>query len=122
MNPFQDQKQFMLAADQTVGPKLNIEQVTLYIDLIEEELGEMFATDTIEQALKEAADVLVVTIGLMYSFGADPQKVWDAVHASNMTKLTDGKLLKREDGKVLKPDTYVPADLSEIAGRIQYDG
>lgn len=36
------------------------------------------------------------------------------VHQSNMSKLTDGKLVKREDGKILKPDTYEPPDLMEL--------
>lgn len=36
------------------------------------------------------------------------------VHKSNMSKLTDGKLVKREDGKILKPDTYEPPNMMEL--------
>ncbi len=37
------------------------------------------------------------------------------VHASNMSKLTkEGKVLRREDGKVLKSDQYKPADLADL--------
>lgn len=36
------------------------------------------------------------------------------VHKSNMSKLTGGKLVKREDGKILKPDTYEPPNMMEL--------
>lgn len=117
-NPFEDQKQFMSAAEQTVGPDYNPEQAALYFELIDEEGQEVYRATTLSEILKELGDLMVVTIGAIYSLGADPQQVWDEVHRSNMSKLTGGKLLKREDGKVLKPDTYVPADLSALVARI----
>jgi len=36
------------------------------------------------------------------------------VHKSNMSKLTNGQLLKREDGKILKPASYEPPDLMDL--------
>lgn len=36
------------------------------------------------------------------------------VHKSNMTKLTNGKLVKREDGKILKPESYEPPNMMEL--------
>jgi predicted HAD superfamily Cof-like phosphohydrolase len=55
----------------------------------------------------------------MYSTGASAQEVWNAVHESNMSKLTDGKLEKREDGKVLKGPNYKKANLHALVSRIQ---
>jgi predicted HAD superfamily Cof-like phosphohydrolase len=46
--------------------------------------------------------------------GIPQQAVWDEVARSNMSKLVDGKLIKREDGKVLKPDTFVTPDIKSI--------
>ena len=41
--------------------------------------------------------------------------VFNEIHASNMTKLTkEGKVLRREDGKVIKPDTYRPPNIQKI--------
>lgn len=43
------------------------------------------------------------------------------VHKSNMSKLTeDGKVLRREDGKVLKSDQYLPPDLSDLVKGTEY--
>jgi NTP pyrophosphatase (non-canonical NTP hydrolase) len=41
-------------------------------------------------------------------------QVQEEIHRSNLTKLVDGKLIKREDGKVLKPDTYERPNLKDI--------
>lgn len=41
--------------------------------------------------------------------------VLEEVHRSNMTKVwADGTVHKREDGKVLKPPTYSPADIGSV--------
>lgn len=42
-------------------------------------------------------------------------KVWAAVHKSNMSKLgEDGKPIRREDGKILKGPNYKAPDILEI--------
>lgn len=42
-------------------------------------------------------------------------KIFTEVHRSNMSKLDkDGKVLRRDDGKVLKSDLYTPANLKTV--------
>jgi predicted HAD superfamily Cof-like phosphohydrolase len=49
------------------------------------------------------------------TLGIDFDKVWEEVKASNMSKVSDsGKIIKREDGKVLKPDTYFKPDIEKV--------
>lgn len=70
---------------------------------------------SIRDLAKELGDLEVVTVGTLDVLGIDGDEVFDAVHRSNMSKLgPDGKPIRREDGKILKPDTYKPADLSWI--------
>ena len=90
-------------------------------DLIQEETKELLAelsTDLdMHQVAKEAADLCYVIFGLLLSLGLQDKfgEVFDEVHRSNMSKLTkDGKVLRREDGKVLKSDQYSKADLTNI--------
>ena len=116
-NPFNDQMEFMQAAGQSLGV-YNDEQLALYVDLIDEEFTEAISATSADNFLKELADLLVVTIGALYSIGANPQEVWNEVHRSNMSKLTDGVLQKREDGKVLKGPNYSPANLKPMVRRI----
>lgn len=36
------------------------------------------------------------------------------VHAANMAKMIDGRIIKNEDGKVVKPEEWQEADLSDL--------
>jgi predicted HAD superfamily Cof-like phosphohydrolase len=59
-------------------------------------------------AVDALCDLLYVTFGAAVAFGVDLSPFFDEVHRSNMTKV-GGPV--REDGKVLKPDTYEPPNL-----------
>jgi predicted HAD superfamily Cof-like phosphohydrolase len=58
------------------------------------------------------ADIIYVTLGTAEALGLDAEPFFNEVHRSNMTKVwPDGTVRKSETGKVLKPDTYSPADI-----------
>ena len=90
----------------------------LRLDLIEEELEELqYAIDN--QNMVDTADALTdllyVVYGAGHAFGIDLDDCFKEVHQSNLSKLgPDFRPIKREDGKVLKPDTYFPPDLKTI--------
>ena len=68
---------------------------------------------SLENIAKELADVCVIAIGTCDLLGIPFTEVFDEVMRSNLSKIRpDGSVVLREDGKVLKPDTYLPADLS----------
>lgn len=61
------------------------------------------------------ADVLYVVFGTAAAYGIDIQQVFDEIHRSNMSKVgPDGTVIRREDGKILKPDTYFAPNLTPI--------
>jgi len=105
----------MRACDQTVGT-CNDAQYKLYCDLIAEEFTELNAAasqqNKVEQ-LDALVDILVVTIGAIHSMGADAEGAWKEVMRTNFAKIdrATGKVRKREDGKVLKPQGWTPPDL-----------
>jgi hypothetical protein len=116
MSTFEDQKTFMLACDQTVG-EINPEQYKLYLDLMDEEWKELKAAllmeDRVEQ-LDALLDFIVVTTGAIHSAGFDGQGGWNEVMRTNFAKIdaVTGKVRKREDGKVLKPEGWQAPDLT----------
>lgn len=64
---------------------------------------------------KEMADLIYVLHGAGLAFGINMDDVFAEVHRSNMTKLPpDGIVLRRADGKVIKPPTYSPADVCQV--------
>ncbi len=133
MSIFTQQKKFMTVCGQE--PSANNE--FLYYNLIKEEVGELIeawdANDRVE-IVDACIDIIYVVTGLMHSMGLNPQPFWDEVQRSNMSKFLveacvfcgtkgcdecDGrgeffKVLRREDGKILKGPRYSPPDLARI--------
>jgi predicted HAD superfamily Cof-like phosphohydrolase len=69
---------------------------------------------TNEACLKELADLVYVCYQFAASFGWDLDEALDRVHESNLSKLVDGKPLRREDGKILKGPNYQPPSLIDL--------
>ena len=114
MNVFRDQEKFMKACDQSVN-EFNKDQFNLYVSLIDEEVRELYdaitAHDQVE-TVDALIDILVVTIGALHSMGADAEGAWKEVMSTNFAKIeANGKVRKREDGKVLKPQGWEPPNL-----------
>lgn len=127
---FGDQARFMRACGQTVGVS-NDDQCALYEELTAEELHEreeaLHECDFIEE-FDADLDILVVHIGRMLSRW-NPNMIkagWQEVMRSNMSKcVPDGgggyAVIRREDNKILKPESYSPPDLATIMRRFGYD-
>lgn len=61
--------------------------------------------------VKEWADLQYVVSQAACFYEIPGQVAFNRVHENNMTKVVDGKVRKREDGKILKPEGYEPADM-----------
>lgn len=114
-NPFKDQEKFMVACDQTVS-EFNQKQFDLYVNLIREEVKELeeaIAAGDRKEMLDALEDIMVVTAGAMHSGGFDGEGGWNEVMRTNFAKIdpVTGKVRKREDGKVLKPEGWQPPNL-----------
>ncbi|MFC8801355.1 hypothetical protein ACFT2C_26790 [Promicromonospora sp. NPDC057138] len=72
-------------------------------------------TAAYQAVAKELADVLYIAYGTADALGIDLPAVFVEVHRSNMSKLDpDGRVLRREDGKVLKGPGYQPPVLDDL--------
>lgn len=112
MSMYKDVKKFIEACEQEKSQK-NIE---LYKKLIEEEFGEYrraYGEDDDEAQLDGCMDMIWVILGYCYMKGYDVKGAWDEVTRSNHMKIDTetGKVKKRSDGKVLKPDGWTPPNL-----------
>lgn len=115
--------EFMVACDQEVkSGASNVEDKTssLRYHLMSEENLEYFISclqDNKVEILDALIDMAYVLFGTVASHGMTDEfvKGFKLVHENNMTKIQeDGKVLKNPDGKILKPDGYVPVDLKSL--------
>jgi predicted HAD superfamily Cof-like phosphohydrolase len=115
---FCDVAAFMNAVGQTTTEK-NIPQSSLYHSLICEEFNEYIQAlnkNDDAEIIDACFDMIWVIIGYMKSRGWDCEAIWDEGAQSNLAKIDKetGKVIKREDGKVLKPEGWKPPDFSKF--------
>tara|TARA_R110000772_G_scaffold213472_2_gene324009 strand:+ start:338 stop:700 length:363 start_codon:yes stop_codon:yes gene_type:complete len=114
-NVFKDINTFQEACDQEPSEA----NYKMYLGLIDEEVGELVeavaADDKVEQ-LDALVDILVVTIGAIRAAGWDGEGAWKEVMDTNFAKIDKdtGKVRKRDDGKVLKPEGWKEPQLKEF--------
>jgi len=112
---YNDVVKFIEACDQ----ERNEKNVLLYYDLIKEEYTEfleaVIAEDDVEQ-LDACMDMIWVILGYCYMKGWNVDGAWNEVATSNLWKIDSktGKVNKREDGKVLKPEGWTPPQLEQF--------
>ena len=91
--------------------------ILLRARLMVEELGETLAGMVEGDAVQVAdglADLLYVTIGTALAFGIPLEGVWSAVQQANMAKFPGGKIVRDEQGKVVKPEGWTPPDIAGV--------
>lgn len=122
-------KEFNKSFEIPVSPSLDdVQHEDMYLlryKLMQEELDEYLeackANDPVAVA-DAITDMLYLLTGTMVHHGISggiALKLFDEVHRSNMSKLEDGKVLRREDGKILKGSQYSPPDLESILKKVK---
>jgi hypothetical protein len=83
-----------------------------------DEQGNELSIDDIHIGVLDAiCDTIVTLQGLAEGLGYDLVGAFNAVMESNLSKIMpDGTVHKRPDGKILKPDTYLPPQLGKFIG------
>ena len=123
MNSRDDVAKFMVAADQ-VETGMHSPQANLYVDLINEEFNELlhaYMNRDIVEVADALADLKWVIEGLEHTLQLPQQEIWDEVARSNLSKISNtGKIIKRKDGKVLKPETYSPPNIKKVLEECGY--
>jgi len=118
---FTDVEVFLAACGQRHAstPVARNELSALYKKLIDEEYQEFLDAyedlDNAEQ-LDACFDMIWVIIGYMKSRGWDCEAAWDEGAKSNLAKIDKktGFVIRRADGKILKPEGWQPPDFSKF--------
>lgn len=120
-NMYKDVYDFHKAFELTIGSEPMLpEDVSirdLRIDLLQEEFEEYLEAEEKADIVGIAdalADIIYIACGTAVAYGIPLDKVFEEVHRSNMAKLVDGKVIRRADGKVLKPEGWNPPNIAGI--------
>jgi predicted HAD superfamily Cof-like phosphohydrolase len=98
--------------------------VEFIAEMVNDELEELReATDTAEQA-DALVDAIYYICDTAVRHGMNLDRIFDIVHGANMQKVVDGRVIRRDDGKILKPvgwEDPAPKLVAEM-GRQASDG
>ena len=120
MSFYTEVKDFHQAFGQRVGeyPELpDRKERTLREKLLEEEFNEYMRAelnDDLVEIANALADIIYIACGTAVSYGIPLDDIFAEVHRSNMAKLVDGKVIRREDGKVQKPEGWTAPDIRSV--------
>lgn len=88
---------------------------------MKEELLEYYDAENLVDELDALVDLLYFALGTFVEMGVDADSVFQIVHTANLRKFSyHGKILKREDTKVLKPEAWLSPE-PMIARYIEWD-
>lgn len=100
----------------TARPKNGMLNYNLMLEENEEYINAVLNDDMVE-VYDALLDQLYVLMGNFQKHGISYdliEKGIEEVHSSNMSKLEDGEVIRREDGKVLKGKDYFKPNLKSI--------
>ncbi len=111
---YNDVKDFYIKYDVPYADKptpMPLERALQRDGWLREELGEFVEAaeqgDLVEQ-VDAMIDVIYFALGNLVEMGVPPDAIWDIVHTANMSKDRSGQTLRGPDGKIIKPDDWVP--------------
>lgn len=119
-----DVRAFHLATDTPVqgAPGLpSVDRMMLRARLLREEyeeLSDATAEGDIVEVADALADIIYICVGTALEYGIPLDRVWAEVQRTNMAKVdpTTGKVRRRPDGKILKPDGWTAPDVKGALG------
>ena len=89
--------------------------------LLEEEVRELSEANNLLDVADAICDIMFITLGTAHEYGLTDRLeiLFDEVTRSNMSKIdrVTGKAIFREDGKILKPESYSEPKLRPIIER-----
>jgi hypothetical protein len=110
MDYVQKVREFTLACNDEVTsiPRvMTRKEIDFIRRMINDELDELEDAKTIVEQADALVDAIYYICDCAVKHGMNLDPLFEIVHAANMGKVVDGKVRKRSDGKILKPDGWV---------------
>lgn len=112
-----DVREFLLkfnrpVLDEPQLPDMEVQQASFkMVDEEFDELAKAWEDGNLVELADAIGDLIYVLCQMALFYGIPLDAVWDEVHRANMRKVGGAK---RDDGKILKPEGWIPPDISGV--------
>lgn len=132
-NLFSDVAEFDRLSESPEFRTEDVKTLAFCYKLVQEEVVEEFlpavmkysssrSLEHLAEVVDGAIDSIYVLVFFLNQMGIDGQKMWNIVHAANMRKFPNGKALRNEIGKIVKPANWVGPDSEIHTELIEWNG
>ena len=101
--------QFTLACKENLPDRptrISNKRIAFIRKMVNDELDELEQSQTITEQADALVDAIYYICDFAATHGINLDPLFEIVHGANMQKVVDGKVIRREDGKILKPDGW----------------
>ncbi len=82
------------------------EKINFVGQMVFDEIEELKGSTTISEQADALVDAMYYLLDTAVKHGMNLDPIFDIVHETNLKKIVNGKVLRREDGKVIKPKDW----------------
>ncbi len=104
-----DVHQFTVACKENLPDRptrISDERIAFIRRMVNDELDELEQSQTITEQADALVDAIYYICDFAATHGINLDPLFEIVHGANMQKIVDGKVIRREDGKILKPEGW----------------
>lgn len=99
--------------------KLEIMNITLGAKILEK-MSTIYETELIAEQADAAVDIWYYLLNAFSKKGVNLSTIFSLVHDANMNKMVNGEFIRRDDGKIMKPEGWEPPNIiGEIERQIE---
>ena len=81
----------------------SLEKINFIRQMVFDEMDELMSAKNVDEQADALVDAIYYLLDSAVRHGINLDPIFDIVHQANMNKIVNGKVLRREDGKILKP-------------------
>ncbi len=82
------------------------ERIAFIRQMVNDEMEELEQAETVHDQADALVDAIYYICDFAATHGINLDPVFEIVHQANMQKVVDGKVIRRVDGKILKPEGW----------------
>ncbi len=103
-------REFSKACNNSLTPKpilMSKSTVEFLRKMVNDELDELEESESVVEQADALVDAIYYICDCAVKHGMNLDPLFNIVHQANMSKVVDGKVIRRDDGKILKPEGWI---------------